>query len=170
MDRRREQDGSLLTRRPRVLRKHPRKDDHRKLHQQSDNKAGGDPRASYLICGIKVPENKVLDRPKTEETDERRERLVGAASRIDRVNSITCAFEAKLRRNRITPAAAPVPSARAENRPGATASTASTKRCYPTALAQLNEPPPTPPPRLRTAARAYQNAIDDLTQQIGLTA
>jgi len=44
------------------------------------------------------------------------------------------------------------------------------ERLLPTALAQLNEPPPTPPPRLRTAARAYQNAIDDLTRQIGLTA
>ena len=44
------------------------------------------------------------------------------------------------------------------------------ERLLPTALAQLNEPPPTPPPQLRTAARAYQNAIDDLTRQIGLTA
>jgi hypothetical protein len=44
------------------------------------------------------------------------------------------------------------------------------ERLLPTALAQLTEPPPTPPPRLRTAARAYQNAIDDLTRQIGLTA
>ena len=44
------------------------------------------------------------------------------------------------------------------------------ERLLPTALAQLKEPPPTPPPRLRTAARDYQNAIDDLTRQIGLTA
>jgi hypothetical protein len=32
-----------------------------------------------------------------------------------------------------------------------------------TALAHLREPPPTPPRRLRTAAIAYQKAIDDLT-------
>jgi hypothetical protein len=44
------------------------------------------------------------------------------------------------------------------------------ERLLPTALAHVNEPLPTPPRRIRTAAIAYQKAIDDLTHQVGLTA
>jgi predicted MarR family transcription regulator len=43
------------------------------------------------------------------------------------------------------------------------------ERLLPTGLAQLTDPAATPSP-LRTAARAYQTAIDELARQQGLAA
>ena len=42
-------------------------------------------------------------------------------------------------------------------------------RLLPTGLAELNTPTPTPTP-LRSAAHAYQTAIDDLARSAGLAA
>ena len=45
-----------------------------------------------------------------------------------------------------------------------------TQRLLIPGLAQLTDPSPPAPSRLRAAARAYDTAIDDLTRQAGLAA
>ena len=44
------------------------------------------------------------------------------------------------------------------------------ERLLRTGLAELTDPAPPAPSRLRTAARAYESAVDDLTRQAGIAA